>query len=843
MNYREFLETKIETAKDYGFAIDRNKLNPALKDHQKDIVKWALQGGRRAVFASFGAGKSAIQLEFCKQVVDHEGGKALIICPLGVKQEFSHDAEVLLGYKAPTYIKTLAEAKTADNPLLITNYERVRDGDIDPAYFTATSLDEAAVLRDFGSKTYQTFLDKFKGVKYKMVATATPSPNKIKELIHYAGYLEIADTGHLLTKYFQRDSTKANNLTLYPNMAEDFWLWMSTWAVFMEKPSDLNPDYSDDGYDLPKIEMQWDELQIEYGKAMDKDGQYSLFEEAALGLQQAAHVKRNSTEDRLKEVMKLLADHGITAESNTQGIVWVNLNDEQDTLARWLKDSKISYSSIWGNQSIELKEELMQKWKDGKTQVLLTKPEMYASGVNLQQCNVMIFAGINYKFEEFIQALHRVYRFGQQNIVYAYAIYMENERQVKEALLAKWVQHNEMVAKMTGIVKEYGLNDVRRFERLERKMGVETVKVTGKHYTAVNDDCVAETRRMADNSIDLIHTSIPFGNHYEYSENYMDFGCNDNDEKFFEQMDFLTPELLRILKPGRVAAIHVKDRILFGNATGDGFPTVEPFHADTITHFMKHGFRFFGMITICRDVVRENNQTYRLGWTEQCKDGSKMGVGCPEYILLFRKLPTDTTKAYADTPVVKSKKEYTRAQWQIDAHAYWRSDGDVLVSKDELKDFSVKNLQAAYRKYSRETIYNYEEHVQLAKDLDAMGKLPAIFMVVAPGSWNQAEIWDDINYMQTLNTNQSNRRKQLHVCPLPIDIVKRIINRYSNEGELVFDPFGGLGTVPMQAIKMKREGYMCELNTNYFRDAVGYLEAADNEIESPTLFDFIGAPE
>jgi DNA modification methylase len=344
---------------------------------------------------------------------------------------------------------------------------------------------------------------------------------------------------------------------------------------------------------------------------------------------------------------------------------------------------------------------------------------------------------------------------------------------------------------------------------------------------------------MADNSIDLIHTSIPFGNHYEYSENYMDFGCNDNDEKFFEQMDFLTPELLRILKPGRVAAIHVKDRILFGNATGDGFPTVEPFHADTISHFMKHGFRFFGMITICRDVVRENNQTYRLGWTEQCKDGSKMGVGCPEYILLFRKLPSDTTKAYADTPVVKSKEEYTRAQWQIDAHAYWRSDGDVLVSKDELKDFSVKNLQAAYRKYSRETVYNYDEHVQLAKDLDAMGKLPAIFMVVAPGSWDMT-VWDDINRMRTLNTSQSQRKAEMHICPLQFDIVERIINRYSAEGETVYDPFGGLMTVPYMAVKMNRYGIGCELGETYFRDGVGYLQEAEDLISMPTLFDFIG---
>ena len=147
-------------------------------------------------------------------------------------------------------------------------------------------------------------------------------------------------------------------------------------------------------------------------------------------------------------------------------------------------------------------------------------------------------------------------------------------------------------------------------------------------------------------------------------------------------MDFLTPELLRILKPGRIAAIHVKDRILFGNATGDGMPTLDPFSDMTVMHFMKHGFKYMGRIVVLTDVVRENNQTYRLGWSEQCKDGSKMGVGCPEYVLLFRKLPTDTTKAYADNPVSKSKEEYTRAQWQLDANAFYRSSGNRFLSKD-----------------------------------------------------------------------------------------------------------------------------------------------------------------
>ena len=128
-------------------------------------------------------------------------------------------------------------------------------------------------------------------------------------------------------------------------------------------------------------------------------------------------------------------------------------------------------------------------------------------------------------------------------------------------------------------------------------------------------------------------------------------------------MDFLTCELLRMLKPGRLACIHVKDRVLFGSVTGEGVPTISPFHAEAIMHYRAHGFQFMGMITVVTDVVRENNQTYRLGWSENCKDGSKMGVGSPEYLLLFRKRQSDRTRSYADVPVDEVTKErlYPRA--------------------------------------------------------------------------------------------------------------------------------------------------------------------------------------
>ena len=147
-------------------------------------------------------------------------------------------------------------------------------------------------------------------------------------------------------------------------------------------------------------------------------------------------------------------------------------------------------------------------------------------------------------------------------------------------------------------------------------------------------------------------------------------------------------------------------------------------------------------------------------------------------------------------------------------------------------------LQAAYRKYSRTAVYDYSEHVEMAKKLDDEGRLPASFMVVAPGSWD-VTVWDDINRMRTLNTSQSQRRKELHVCPLQLDIVKRIINRYSNPGDVVLDPFGGLMTVPYVAVKMGRYGIGIELSSNYFRDGVGYLKSAEAVIDQPTLFDFV----
>ena len=829
MTYQEFLEGKIDVAPLTGLDVKPEQLSPALKPHQRDSVLWALRGGRRALFAAFGLGKTVMQLEWTRIVAEMTGGRVLIVLPLNVRREFWDDAQNILHQAAPPYVRTMAEAEATQAPVVMTNYERVRDGDIEPRRFVGVSLDEAATLRSFGSKTYQVFLDKFKGVKYKLVNTATPSPNRYKELIHYAGFLEIMDTGQALTRWFKRDSTKANNLTLYPGREREFWIWCASWGLFLQKPSDLG--YSDEGYSLPPLEVRYHRLQTDMSRAgCEPDGQMKLMRDAAFGLRDAAREKRESIDARVEAARRIID----AAPADEHFVIWHDLEDERRALRQALSEC----ADIYGSMDLEERERRVEGFAYGRTRLFATKKSLSGSGCNFQRyCHRAIFLGIDYEFNDFIQAIHRIYRFLQSQPVVIDILYMDSEDEILRVLKQKWQQYDALTETMAGIIREYGLGAA-AMESLKRTIGVERVEITGEHYRAINNDCVEELKAWPENSVDMILTSIPFGNHYEYSPSYNDFGHNPDDDAFFRQMDYLTPNLLRVLRPGRVAAIHVKDRILFGNATGLGMPSVEPFHADTIAHFRRHGFVFFGMITIVTDVVRENNQTYRLGWTEQCKDGSKMGVGCEEYLLLFRKLPTDTGRAYADVPVRKDKSEYTRAQWQIDAHGYWRSSGDRLVTKAELQAAPVSKLQALYRKYSRQNVYNYEEHVRLAKQLDADGRLPATFMVCAPGSWTDS-VWDDINRMRTLNTSQRLKKREMHICPLQLDVIERAINRWSNPDDLILDPFGGLMSVPYMAVKAGRRGIGIELNADYFRDGLGYLQEADAQQDVPTLFDLV----
>jgi hypothetical protein len=431
---------------------------------------------------------------------------------------------------------------------------------------------------------------------------------------------------------------------------------------------------------------------------------------------------------------------------------------------------------------------------------------MLGQGMNLQQCNKAIFVGITFKFNDLIQACHRIQRFGQTRRCHVHIVHAESEREVVATLGRKWAAHRELTTTCptsSASTVSTSCPSPTRSPAPWASTGSKPPATAGAQL--VNNDCVDETARMDTDSVDLIVTSIPFSNHYEYTPSYNDFGHTDTTTTSGQQMDYLTPQLLRVLKPGRIYACHVKDRILFGNVTGAGVPTVSPFHAEALMHGRRHGFDYLGMITVVTDVVRENNQTYRLGWSEQCKDATKMGVGSPEYVLLFHKPQTDRTKRLRRP-----------ARHQVEGRLL---PGPVagrrarLLALEREPGADPGRARRAARRAAVPPVHRADAGRRLRlrvahphrRILDGRGALPATFMSLAPGSWHP-EVWHDVNRMLTLNSEQSRRAQVMHICPLQFDIVDRLISRFSNPGDLVFDPFGGLATVPVRALRAGRRG-------------------------------------
>jgi hypothetical protein len=262
---------------------------------------------------------------------------------------------------------------------------------------------------------------------------------------------------------------------------------------------------------------------------------------------------------------------------------------------------------------------------------------------------------------------------------------------------------------------------------------------------------------------------------------------------FGTQMDFLIPELLRVLKPGRMACIHVKDRLLYGHQTPHGMMEVDYFTHDCARAFKKHGF--------CQ--LWRNLHPHRRGERKQLYQPARLvrvlqrwkQDGCRDcrrrcYYSASRR-PTKPAPMLM-TPVRKDKKAYSRGRWQIDAHSLWRSNGkdiDDVAHVTPADDPSLligmdgSQVYNWYRDWSKNAPYDYHQHVAFN---EAMGdRLPAKFMLMPPQAPDEYEetVWTDVLFMRTLNMNQARRRVEKHVCPLPLDIVERLIVRYSNPDE------------------------------------------------------------
>lgn len=877
--YMDFLHSKIRVAEKHGIVIDAARLHPSSKPHQVAIIPWALELGAGLVAPDCGTGKSHMAIETCRILTEDFGGKALIVTELGAAETFINpDPEVGEGARLGVtleYVTSQAEAMASECSIIVTNYERVRMGCFDFGGFTVVWLDEGNYIKNMASETTEALGKELKKVKYKYIASATPSPNETLELVNYAHVLGIADRGQILTQFFQRNSVKAGELTLHPQHEADFWLWVHSWMVAIELPSDLG--FSDEGYSLPELNVEWHEITL--GKAWDagvtKDGQKKMFLDTGNSLPDNAKIKRESIEVRLQAV-----DDLVNKNSDVENwLIWHNLEDERKGLNKLFKDHA-SYGDLFGSQPHNVREKRIVDFTKGILKILATKPSLSGVGCNFQKhCSNAIWMGVDNDFNLFYQMIKRIHRFGQAKKVNFHVFYLPEEYSIVQNLKRKWELHIKQRAWLTDIVKKFGLNHKKMIDERRRTFKVARQEFKGANYTLVNTDAVLEWFNVPDNSIDLGNSSFPFGNHYEYTNFYNDFGHNTNNNQFKKQLDFLLPELFRTIKPGRIFAVHLKNRIHYGSVTGLGFSIFHRFTHMVCDAMEEHGFYTMGFHYIPTCVVGENNQTYRLTYGEMQKDSSKMGAGIPEEIWIFRKPPTSTANAYADSPVVHNhatcsfcghhdlpkvfsvegsflykcdsckqflaegelimpapEEKYSLSQWQIDADAFWLSSGNRYITPFEMKTWGLDKIRAWWDKFNPSVVYDYDKHIELLEELDKNRKLSRTFTTL-PLISNTPYIWNNVNRMHGLNMEQSRRKERNHICPQPFDEVDRVIDLYSNPGDLVADSFGGLGTTGVRSLKKKRRAFMTELNDIYAKASDYYMNKEEQKVKIPTLFD------
>jgi superfamily II DNA or RNA helicase len=415
VSYATFLDRKATREWQHGESVEPEAIHPMLFDWQREIVAWACQKGRAAIFADCGLGKTFMQIEWARL-----SGDALIVAPLSVARQTVREAE-RIGIDL-RYVR--AEDQVSGPGPHITNYEMLAR--FDPAHFRSVVLDESSILKNVDGKTRRLLTEHLRGVPFRLACTATPAPNDVAELTNHAEFLGVMSRPEMLAAYFVHDMQQ-DGWRLKGHATDPMYRWMTTWAVAMRRPSDLG--YSDDRFTLPPLEIVSEIVEVE----LVPDGQ--LFATDLGGIGGRAAVRRATLGARVDRAVKIASEPG-------QCIAWCALNDEADGIAQRLGDDAVNVVGAW---EPERKAEALEAFQDGEVRVLVTKPSIAGFGMNFQNAARMVFCGLGDSYESYYQAIRRCWRFGQTEPVTAHVVVSELEQQIvenvrrKESIAAAWI--------------------------------------------------------------------------------------------------------------------------------------------------------------------------------------------------------------------------------------------------------------------------------------------------------------------------------------------------------------------------------------------------------------------
>lgn len=391
-------------------------------DFQRALIEWSVIKGRAAKFADCGLGKSLMELVFAENVVRHTNKPVLLLTPLAVGSQMIKEANKFgVWASRSTTGKHDGKAK-----VIITNYERLHL--FDPSDFSGAVCDESSILKNCDGVTKAQVTDFMRKMSYRLLCTATPSPNDLIELGTSSEALGYMGFNDMLSTFFKKDQDRQTNsrkdefrsgVWRFRGHAEQhFFQWVCSWARAVRKPSDLG--FDDSRFKLP--ELFTSETVVE----CDTPPSGFLFNVPAAGLGEQRAERRRTLDIRCAAAAAKHAAH------NGPGVAWCQLNDEGNELARMIPGAV----QVSGADSMEAKEEAFEAFASGQILKLVTKPDIAGFGLNWQHCAHQTFFP-SHSFEQFHQAIRRSWRFGQKKPVHIDLITSEGERGVMANLMRK----------------------------------------------------------------------------------------------------------------------------------------------------------------------------------------------------------------------------------------------------------------------------------------------------------------------------------------------------------------------------------------------------------------------
>jgi superfamily II DNA or RNA helicase len=433
MNYYDFLKSKTKSTSSSGFTVSVNTLNTNLFQWQKDIVRWALAKGKAALFEDTGLGKTCQQLAWADEVSRYTNGAIMIYAPLSVSYQTQRE-----GDKFGIACHVVREQSEIQNGINIANYDIIEH--FDASAFSGVVLDESSILKNFSSKTKQFIIENYANVPYRLACTATPAPNDFMELGNHAEFLGVMTRSEMLSTFFVHDGGDTAKWRLKGHAEQKFWEWVASWACVIKTPADLG--YPADGYILPELCIN--ECTVESKVGIDAIGQGLMFAEVAKTLNDRRAARRNSQSERVSKAAE------IANASDDQVLIWCNLNSESADLNTAINECV----EVKGADTNDHKINAILDFTAGKIKSIVSKPEIYGFGINLQNCHRIIFVGLSDSFEQYYQAVRRCWRFGQKHPVDVYIITSEAEGAVKQNIERKQKDAEKMTAEMVKHTKE-----------------------------------------------------------------------------------------------------------------------------------------------------------------------------------------------------------------------------------------------------------------------------------------------------------------------------------------------------------------------------------------------------